>query len=152
MNAAGLALLEQFEGLQLKAYRDLAGIWTIGYGHTGGVREGDVISIEQATALLKTDLYLFEAAMPLGNENRRAAMTCLAYNIGLGSAVRETGFRSSSVLQFHVKGMFAEAADAFLRWDKAHVDGQLVVVNGLLRRRMAERELYLRPIPMTEGA
>jgi lysozyme len=64
-------------------------------------------------------------------------MVSLCFNIGSGN------FRTSSVLKFHLAGSVDAAADAFLLWDKAHVDGVLQEVAGLLARRQAERALYL---------
>jgi lysozyme len=64
-------------------------------------------------------------------------MVSLAFNIGAA------GYRSSTVLRRHRAGAYRAAADAFLLWDKAHVDGQLVTVAGLLNRRKAEMALYL---------
>lgn len=140
INDLGLALVKKWEGLFLTAYRDIAGIWTIGYGHTGGVRKGDTITSPQAVILLRQDLALHEAvvdARGASTDNQFAAMVSLAFNVGNG------GFLGSTVLRRHKEGNFAAAADAFLMWDKAHVDGQLVVVQGLLNRRKAERKLYL---------
>ena len=74
--------------------------------------------------------------VPTG-ENQFAAMVSLCFNIGSGN------FKTSSVLRRHREGDDAAAADAFLLWDKAHVDGELVELDGLLRRREAERTLYL---------
>jgi len=55
-NDAGLQLIESFEGLRLISYRDSVGVWTIGYGHTQGVRQGQTISQQQAQAFLQQDL------------------------------------------------------------------------------------------------
>ena len=121
----------------------MAGIWTIGYGHIRGVREGMTITEEQATQYLQEDLADTETAVdamtstaPTTN-NQYAAMISLCFNIGSGN------FRTSSVLRFHLARDYTSAADSFLLWDKAHGDGQLVEVPGLLRRRQAERDLYL---------
>jgi lysozyme len=147
INQAGLDLIEQFEGCKLQAYQDVAGIWTIGYGHIAGVQQGMVIDQAQATAFLQQDLGTAEQAVttmtagaPTGS-NQYAAMVSLCFNIGSGN------FRSSSVLRLHLAQDYANAADAFLLWDKATVDGQLVVVQGLLNRRQAEKTLYLTPDP-----
>ena len=142
INPAGLALIQQWEGLALTAYRDIAGVWTIGWGHTGGVYKGQVITQTEALQLLMGDLAGFEAFVAAHtdpaatSDNQFAAMVSLAYNIGTG------GFLGSTVLRDHKAGDFQGAAAAFLLWDKAHVDGQLVVVRGLLNRRIAEAALY----------
>jgi lysozyme len=143
INDAGLNLIKSFEGCRLAAYQDVAGIWTIGYGHIRGVREGMTITEQQATQYLQEDLADTEGAVdwmtsaaPTTND-QYAAMVSLCFNIGSGN------FRTSSVLRFHLVRDYASAADAFLLWDKSHVDGQLVEVQGLLNRRRAERRLYL---------
>lgn len=142
IDSAGLNLIKQWEGLLLTAYRDIAGVWTIGWGHTGGVYKGQTITVPQAEQLLARDLATaedFVNARGPATDNQFSAMVSLAFNIGLG------GFLGSTVLRQHKAGNFAAAADAFLMWDKAHVDGQLVTVQGLLDRRIDERALYLTP-------
>jgi lysozyme len=143
INDAGLNLIKSFEGCRLAAYQDVAGIWTIGYGHIRGVREGMTITEQQATQYLQEDLADTEGAVdwmtsaaPTTN-NQYAAMVSLCFNIGSGN------FKTSSVLRFHLARDYPSAADAFLLWDKSNVDGQLVEVQGLLNRRRAERRLYL---------
>jgi lysozyme len=145
INDAGLDLIKSFEGCNLKAYQDVAGIWTIGYGHIRGVQEGMGITQEQATEFLQQDMSDTEAfvvsatsSVPTTN-NQYAAMVSLCFNIGAGN------FQTSSVLRFHLAKNNNSAANSFLLWDKAHVDGQLVVVKGLLNRREKEKELYLLP-------
>lgn len=141
-NPAGLALIKRNEGCVLHAYRDVVGVVTIGFGHTGhDVYMGLVITHAQADALLVKDLASFELGLNhlLGptptTSNQFSAMLCLAYNIGIGA------FGKSTVLREHLAGLRACAADAFLMWDKA--GGQ--VLSGLLRRRHEERALYLTP-------
>ncbi len=56
----GIGIIKQFEGCQLIAYQDAVGVWTIGYGHTKGVSEGDIISSAQAEALLLKELKEYE--------------------------------------------------------------------------------------------
>ncbi|MEO5568875.1 MAG: lysozyme [Gemmatimonadaceae bacterium] len=138
MNAAGLELLKHFEGWRSRAYPDPATggkPWSIGYGFTKGVQPGDVMTLEEGEERLKHEVAEFEDGLAVvpANENQHAAMTCLAYNIGLGN------FRVSSVRRFHNLGQFERAADAFLLWIKAA--GK--VMPGLFRRRRAERSLYL---------
>ena len=62
-SAAGVALIKQFEGCELTAYQDAVGVWTIGYGTTSGVYEGQVISQVKAEELLRKDLVMFEKAV-----------------------------------------------------------------------------------------
>jgi lysozyme len=143
INDAGLALIESCEGCSLTAYQDVAGIWTIGYGHIAGVQQGMVITQDQATQFLQLDLadaetFVVTATSSVATSNNQyAAMVSLCFNIGRGN------YQTSSVLREHLAGNYPAAADAFLLWDKSHVDGQLVVVKGLLLRRQKERELYL---------
>ncbi len=142
VNAAGLDLIKRNEGLRLVAYQDVAGIWTIGYGHTPA-SPGQSIDQAEAERLLLNDLNFAAAVvsdasgMVHTTDNQFSAMLSLAFNIGI------RGFRTSSVARHHQAGDFQAAADSFLLWNKAHVDGQLVVVPGLARRRSEERELYL---------
>ena len=139
INAAGLALLKSFEGLRLKAYRCPAGVWTIGYGTTANVREGQVITEQQAEGFLKADLAKFEAGVErllagaTVNENMFSACVSLAYNIGLNA------FAGSTVLKRIKLGNKIGAANAFEMW----VRGGGKILPGLVRRREAERKLFL---------
>lgn len=139
-------LIAKFEGLRLKAYQDTGGIWTIGYGSTKdpftgiSVREGDVITKETALSWLKKDIEQRQFAIkklikvPV-NANQLAALTSLAYNIGLGA------FQTSTLLRLlNKKANVVQVADQFLRWNK--VKG--VEVKGLTNRRILERELFLK--------
>src|SRR6266550_5119969 len=106
----GIALVKKWEGLFLTASRDIAGVWTIGWGHTGGVRKGDEITYMQAWVLLQQDLSGFAAfvdARGASNDNQFAAMVSLAFNIGTGA------FLGSTVLRQHKAGNHQQAADAF---------------------------------------
>lgn len=141
MNQAGLDLLKSFEGFSETAYPDPAtggDPWTIGYGFTEGVSPGDTITREEADARLNVEVAKFETGV-LGcctrapNPNQAAAMTSLAYNIGLDN------FKRSTVLRRHNAGETYAAGGAFLLWNKAA--GK--VMRGLTRRREAERSLYL---------
>jgi lysozyme len=146
INQAGLDLIMNFEGCRLTAYQDVAGVWTIGYGHTSGVQQGMTISQAEAETFLQNDLAGSEQSVVTmtssapTNNNQYAAMVSLCFNIGPGN------FRSSSVLRFHRAQNYTAAANAFLLWDKATVDGALVEVQGLLNRREAEKTLYLAPV------
>jgi lysozyme len=145
INVAGLALIKTFEGLRLDAYQDVAGIWTIGYGHTEGVHAGMSITSEQADQALLDDLASTEDAVDSAttsaatSDNQFAAMVVLCFNIG------SANFRESTVLRDHLAGDYGPAGDAFLMWNKARVNGTLQPVAGLTNRRSAERALYLQP-------
>jgi lysozyme len=138
--AAALALIERDEGLRLHAYRDVGGVLTIGYGHTGpDVHPGEVITKAAAEAIEAKDVGRFAALIEahLGDapttDDQFGAMVSLAYNIGDGA------FNRSTVLKKHRTGDRQGAADAFLLWDEVHGH----VVAGLSRRRREERALYL---------
>lgn len=134
-------LIKSFEGLELEAYLCPADVWTIGYGHTGNVKEGDSVTKAEAEALLEKDLAVFRngvtraVKVPL-NENQFGALVSFAYNLGIGS------LQSSTLLKLLNAGDYAGAADQFLRWNKSK--GK--VLTGLVRRREAERAVFLTPV------
>ncbi len=146
INEAGLSLVKSFEGFHLTAYKCPAGVWTIGYGHTGKVDgkaicEGMKISETKATELLKDDMERFENAVKNcaltfePNENQFSALVSFAFNCGAGN------------LKTLVKGRSAEVvAEKMLLYNKAGG----VVLNGLIRRRKAERELFLKAVSEKE--
>lgn len=144
INAAGERLIKSFEGLELEAYRDIAGVPTIGWGHTGPeVHLGQTITAEEADDLFDKDTDRFEAAVDLlthgrATDNQFAALVSFAYNVGEGA------LKTSTLLRLHNEGDYAGAAAQFTRWNKARsgVGGSLVPVKGLTRRRAAEAELY----------
>lgn len=141
INRAGELLIQSFEGCELEAYLDIAGVPTIGWGHTGPeVHLGMVITQEEADRLFDEDTDRFEAAVdkmaPGCTDNQFAALVSFAYNLGEGA------LQSSTLLRMHKSGEFDGAADQFRRWNKARVNGKLVVVKGLTRRRAAEAALY----------
>ena len=74
------------------------------------------------------------------NQNQKDAMISLIYNIG------QSAFKNSTVLRMFNAGNYTLAADAFLMWNKATVNGEKVVLAGLQRRRVAERDLFLTEI------
>lgn len=142
INKAGLDLLKQSEGLMLRAYRDSVGVLTIGYGHTGSdVKEGQSISLEEAERLLREDLLRFEKGVedlvkvPL-NDNQFSSLVVFSYNVGLGN------FMNSTLLKKLNNEDYVGAAQEFPRWNKA--GGK--VLNGLTKRRNAERALFLSPV------
>lgn len=135
----GIDLIKSCEGFRAKAYRDAVGVLTIGWGHTAGVKPGMVITQAQGEAMLRHDLEVFEKGVSaaLGKtpttQGQWDAMVSFSYNVGLGN------FRKSSVLRLHKAGNYPAAANALLLWNKA--GGR--VLDGLTRRRRAERSLYL---------
>ena len=150
INAAGLKLVKAFEGCKLTAYIDPVGVWTIGYGTTAAAGVGIIpkpgmqITEAQAEAYMMKALEKFAAHIrPLIstaiNENEWAAFLSLAYNSGPGA------FGKSSALWKFNEGDKAGAADAILLWNK----GGGKVLDGLKRRRAAERALFMTPVAAT---
>ena len=139
----GIALIKQFEGCKLTAYQDSVGVWTIGYGWTQPVdgkpiRAGMTIKQETAERLLKTGLVSYESDVSRLvkvslNQGQFDALVSFTYNLGARSLSTSTLLRKLNA------GDYAGAADEFLRWNKA--GGK--VLNGLTRRREAERALFL---------
>lgn len=139
-NESGISIVKEFEGLRLEAYKDVAGIITIGWGHTGDVKMGDKITKHQAEAILDVDLDKFERAVGamvrIANENEFSALVSLAFNIG------ENALRHSHLLQFFNAGQITDASNEFLHWRLSAGKVQ----SGLVRRRAAERALFLKPV------
>ena len=133
----GIALIKEFEGLRLKAYQCPGGVWTIGYGHTAGVKPGIVITKAQAEEYLKADLIAFERYLNgLGlalNQNQFDALVSFIYNVGTGN------FSNSTLLRkVRANPQDNSIMDEFLRW--VYSKGR--VLPGLQRRRLAEMKLY----------
>jgi GH24 family phage-related lysozyme (muramidase) len=143
INADGLLIIKSFEGLELKAYQDSVGVWTIGYGHTSmagppEVFAGMTITEAMAEEILRSDLGVFETGVQNAlqrppTSDQFSAMVSFAFNVGVGA------FRDSTLLRKHNAGDVQGAADEFLRW--VFAGGQRLL--GLDRRRKAERALYL---------
>ena len=143
INDAGLKLVKEFEGCRLTAYKCPAGVWTIGYGHTGKVDgkaicSGMKITEAKATELLKADMEKFERTVSgcsalefEPNENQFSALVSFAFNCGSANLYQLVRGRSAAVV-----------ADKMLLYKKA--SGK--VLAGLLRRRQAERKLFLTPV------
>jgi lysozyme len=140
-NSEGLNLLHSFEGCKLESYQDIVGVWTIGYGTTGtDIVKGLKWTQQQVDDRFKKDLAKFEKGVeaavkvPL-TSNQFSALVCFAYNVGIQAMA------GSTLVKLLNSGKTAEAADQFLRWNKA--GGK--EVKGLTRRREAERALFLKP-------
>ena len=138
----GIAITEGFEALRLNSYPDSGGVWTIGYGHTGkDVKPGMSVSLAQAIALLTADVSSAEAAVCRGvlvdiTQHEFDALVDFAFNDGC------VAFLHSTLLRKLNAGDFVGAADELLRW--INVDGRKSA--GLLRRRTAERALFMRDV------
>ena len=143
MSEAGLKKLVVREGVRLRAYKDLGGVWTICAGHTSAagpprVYPGMRATMDQCTAMLKHDVSKFEdcveraITVPM-KQHEFDALVSLAYNIGCSA------FAKSSVTRYLNRGDRRTAADRFLLWNK--VKGR--VVGGLVNRRKSERDQFL---------
>lgn len=142
----GIELIKRFEGLETQSYRDVAGIWTIGYGHTGPeVGPGMSISEAEAEDLLQRDLERFEDGVASAvrvsiSQSQFDALVSLSYNIGVSA------FRGSTALKRLNKGDMEGAAEAITWWNKATINGTKRPVLGLTRRRAAESALFLQDV------
>nr|DAI85348.1 MAG TPA: Lysozyme [Caudoviricetes sp.] len=131
----GLNLIKSFEGLRLNAYRCPAGKWTIGYGHTRGVKRGMYISEAVATHFLIQDVQRVEPAIQRYDkkyhwtQNEFDALASFAFNCGTGNLHKLLGYgtRSKQVI-----------AQKLLLYNKANRR----VLPGLVRRREAEQKMF----------
>lgn len=145
-------LVKHFEGLYLNAYLCPAGVPTIGYGHTAGVKMGQTITTAQADDLLQADLTAAAAqvdklvTVPL-TPQQRGALASFVFNLGAGS------LQSSTLLRLLNQGDYEGAAGQFGRWVYATVNGVKTQLPGLVKRRAAEADLFedsTAPLPQAE--
>lgn len=135
---AGLLLIKKFEGLRLEAYKCPAGVWTIGYGSTSNVFPGLKITEAEADARLKQDVQTSEKCVnqsvhvPI-TQYQFDALVSFTLNLGCGR------LRNSTLLGLLNAGEDTEAAEQFLRWNKAGG----VELAGLTKRREAEKDMFL---------
>jgi len=140
VNKATIELIKRFEGCRLKAYQDIVGIYTIGFGTTAAAGlgitpvKGMTITQDRAEDLLRMGVDKFAATVDAlitakVNANQFGGCVSLAYNIG------PNAFAKSTVLRELNAGNYDKAAAAFQMWNKAGG----VVSKGLVRRREAER-------------
>lgn len=143
ISKTGFELIKRFEGLELKAYQDSVDVWTIGYGWTkpvDGKKVGPGIVIDQATAdrLLKCGVVQYEQGVNQLvkvkiTQGQFDALVSFAYNLGLRS------LSTSTLLKKLNAGDKLGAADEFGKW----INAGGVKLNGLVKRRAAERELFV---------
>lgn len=137
INAAGLALVRAYEGLRLEAYQDGGGVWTIGYGHTHGVKQGDTISAARAEHMLEADLMAAEAAVrrlvkvPL-TDNQFSALVSFVFNVGDAQLAKSTLLRK---LNDSGHGKVPACLKSWI-FDNGKVQP------GLVKRRAAEAALW----------
>ena len=144
VSPSGVDLICNFEGLELKAYDDGVGVWTIGYGTTkypNGIRvkKGDTCTLDQAKAYMQNDLKAFEQTVSSAvkvpiNQNQFDALVSLAYNIG------STAFKNSTLVKRLNEGNYKAAANQFDVWVNA--GGKRM--QGLVNRRTTEKALFLK--------
>lgn len=133
----GRALIKEFEGYRSEAYKCTSGVWTIGWGHTAGVAEGDRCTEAEAEAWLTADLRTAEAAVNAEgldiSQNQFDALVSFVFNLGAEN------FRQSTLLKkIKADPDDATIADEFGRW--TYSAG--VSLQGLAKRRSAEAALY----------
>lgn len=142
----GIAAIKAHEGLRLQAYPDPASggePWTIGWGHTGGVKRGDIITIEQAEQFLAEDIDTAQRGIrnlvkvPL-TEGQLWALTSFVFNLGVGA------LRKSTLLKRLNAGDYAGAAGQFGLW----VNAAGRPMPGLVRRRAEEKAMFLSAGPV----
>ncbi|GIU65937.1 lysozyme [Candidatus Phycosocius spiralis] len=142
---AALDLIASFEGFRARAAKTPDGRWTLGFGHVKTAREGLSVSRSEAEDLLRWDLRTIEdavrqsALMPL-SQNEFDALVSFAFNIGL------VNFAKSDVLRYLNQGQPVAAALAMHAWRRAKVNGRIIVIDALVRRRAAEAAMFLEPV------
>lgn len=135
-------LVQNSEGCRLTAYPDTGGVWTIGYGHTQGVYEGQTISQSEAIQMLSDDIqdaaqWVNDLVTSQLSQNQFDALCDFVFNEGAGN------FKKSHLLTLLNLDNVSAAADQFDRWVYSEVDGKEVILEGLVRRRTAEKSLFL---------
>lgn len=140
LGKAGQDLIKHFEGLELKAYKCPSGVWTIGWGHTAGVQQGQIITEQQAQEIFENDMKVYERYVNYYvkhtlTQNQFDALVSFTYNCGPGNLQKLIRNRT-----------LEQIADALLLFNK----GGGKVLAGLVRRRKMERELFLKDMPKTQ--
>jgi len=145
---AGLKLVKAFEGFRALATLLPNGVWVIGYGHTVSAKKGAVVSKSDAEDLLIWDMSNLATKVsscifaPI-SQSQMDALLSLAFNIGIDN------FTNSEVVRFINEGKLLSAASAFDAWRKASLGGREIIIDALVRRRTAEKALFL---DVVEGA
>ena len=133
----GLSLIKKFEGCELEAYKCAAGVWTIGYGSTKGVEEGNTITQEEADKLLLDEMeeyegYINDMVKVDLKQNEFDALVSWVYNLG------SSNLSSSTLLQKLNTKEWDDVPNQIKRWNEA--GGK--VLQGLIRSREAEALLF----------
>ena len=144
-NNLGLDVIMNSEGIRLISYKDMAGVWTIGFGHTKDVTPGQHADPKQVETWLAEDVRIAEEAVeklvkvPI-SDNQFSALVSFVYNLGEGALA------GSTLLRLLNEGDYINAAKQFREWDHVRtIHGHLVVAPGLRVRRRREELLFLRP-------
>ena len=133
----GKQLIKKFEGCRLEAYKCSAGVWTIGYGRTTNVQEGDTCTQEEAEKWLNEELvvygaYVNDAVLITLEQNEFDALVAWTYNLG------STNLNNSTMLRVLNDNQKEDVPHQMRRWNKANGE----VLEGLVRRREAEALLF----------
>ncbi len=140
-SSKGIELIKRHEGFRARAYKCPADVWTIGYGHTRGVKSGDVIDKAQGERFLVQDLQTAEREVNshglIINQNQFDALVSFVFNVGSGNFSRSTLLR-----KLKVNTNDATISYEFSRWK--HGGGK--VLPGLVKRRKEEAELYFKRV------
>ncbi|MGE5501532.1 MAG: lysozyme [Ignavibacteriales bacterium] len=144
VSRAAIDMIKRFEGYRRKAVQLPSGRWMLGHGHTLTAKEGAAVSPEDAEALLLYDLIevahtVNEHVLTPLTQNQFDALCSFVFNIGTGN------FRESAVLLRLNEGAVLQAAALMELWRKADIGGERIVVDALVRRRAAEKTLFLTP-------
>lgn len=137
-SSIGRKLIQSFEGYRSEAYLCPAGVWTIGYGHTKDVKQGDTCTKEEADIFLQEDLKTAEDAVNAQNlkigQLQFDALVSFVFNVGTAN------FNKSTLLKMLKKDTSASYAleTEWKKWKYANK----VELKGLVRRRAAEYALY----------
>ena len=141
ISVEGIELIKKFEGCKLEPYRCSANVLTQGYGHTKTVVEGQSWSQDHAEEMLMLDLQEFEQVVRELitvdlNKNQFSALVAFTFNVGRGNLA------TSTLRKVLLAEKYDEAPDQIRRWNKATVNGEKVVLDGLVLRLNAEALLF----------
>ena len=133
----GLELIKKFEGCETSAYQDSVGVWTIGFGHTKGVEEGQTCSIEDAESMLTDEMdeydgYINNMVKVDLQQHEFDSLVAWVYNLG------PTNLNESTMLKVLNGGQFDRVPDEMNRWTRAGGE----ILEGLVRRRQAESLMF----------
>lgn len=158
VTASSLAFVAGWEGHEPKPYKDIAGVLTVCNGYTGAdIDPNKIYGKAECDALLIKELTIHGKAVlacvhvPL-NQNQYNALVSLAYNVGAGAVCRSGLPKNKHLIDLFNDGNYEAGCNRIMAYNKARVNGKLVVVRGLTNRRTAERNMCLTPIsPATGG-